>query len=112
MNDILHSVILRLAVKFTATCSVQKLRKDIFPAASGLYGAPCQNHDLISDIQNAFLVGNDDQGIVGVAVQFLKYLDQIVEAPEINPCLRLVEDGQRSVSGDNGGDLGLRLRPG
>ena len=50
-------------------------------------------------------MGDDDKGIAAFTVHFFKDLYQIVEAPQIDPCLRLIEHGQRCVAGNDCGDL-------
>ena len=50
-------------------------------------------------------MGDNDQGIVTVTVHFLKYLNQVVKAPQVNAGFRLVKDGEGRVAGDDGGDF-------
>ena len=50
-------------------------------------------------------MGDDNQGIFAGGMHFLKHLDQIVKAPQIDAGLGLVKDGQRGVSGDDGSNL-------
>ncbi len=49
---------------------------------------------------------------MGVGVmQFLKYLDQIVETPQVNARFRLVKHRQRGVPGQDGGDFNALQLP-
>ena len=43
-------------------------------------------------------MGDDNQGIFAGGMHFLKHLDQIVKAPQIDAGFGLVKDGQRGVS--------------
>ena len=52
-----------------------------------------QLYDLICNIQDPFLMRDDDDGTVFyVSPHLLKYLDQILETPQIYACFRFIED--------------------
>ena len=50
-------------------------------------------------------MGNDDHGGAALTVDLLEGLRQPGEGPQVDACLRLVEDHQVGVPGQNGGDL-------
>ena len=79
----------------------------------GLNGAVGNDHDLIRNVQDALLMGNDNERIAACLVELLKDLDQNAEAPQINSGLRLIEHGKGRVAGDDGSDLNtLKLAAG
>ncbi len=61
--------------------------------------------DLVGDLQNALLMGDDDHGAVQCAAQTLEDGDEVVETPQVDAGLRLVEDGQPRVAQKHRGDL-------
>ncbi len=61
--------------------------------------------DLVGDLQNALLMGDDDHGAVQRAAQALENGDEVVETPQVDARLRLVEDGQPRVAQKHGGNL-------
>ena len=50
-------------------------------------------------------MGYDQDGTVGVLPHALKHLNQVLEAPQINACLRLVKHGKLGSPGNNSGNL-------
>src|SRR5699024_5614543 len=84
----------------------QQPGQDLVPGALLGHLAGGQDDDLVGDVQNAFLVRDDDDGAVGVLLLHpLKDLDQVLEAPQVDAGLRLVKDGQLLPAGQDGGDL-------
>ncbi len=61
--------------------------------------------DLIGDLQNTLLVGDDEQGALHLAPQALEHVDQIGKAPQVDAGLGLVEQGELGVAGQHRGDL-------
>src|SRR5699024_132984 len=61
--------------------------------------------DLIRNSQNPLLMGNDQNGTFNIASHLLKYLDQILETPEINSRFRLVKNRKFRSSGKDRGNL-------
>ena len=52
-----------------------------------------RNHDdTIRNIQDSLLMGNNYDGAVDFPAHLFKYPNQVVEAPEVDPRLRLVEN--------------------
>ena len=80
--------------------------QDLLPAAvSGDLSVP-QNDDLIRYFQDALLVGDDHDGtVVDLCAHFFEDLDQILEAPEIDACLGLIEDREPGAACQHCGDL-------
>ena len=72
-----------------------KLRKYLFPRSLTDYFSVSQNNDLIRDIEDPLLMGNDKDGTVfDLFSQIREDLDQILEAPEVDARFRLVKDGK------------------
>ena len=72
-----------------------ELRQDLFPRSLTGYFSVSQNNDLICDIEDPFLMGNDKDGTVfDLFSQIREDLDQILEAPEVDARFRLVKDGK------------------
>ncbi len=67
--------------------------------------AVAHHNDLVRQGDDALLVGDDDHGAVARGVDLLKGLRQPGEAPQVDARLRLVEDHQLGVPGQDRGDL-------
>ena len=50
-------------------------------------------------------MGDDHDRAIGSLPHFLKHLDQVLEAPEIDTGLRLVKHRKLCAPGQDGGDL-------
>ena len=51
----------------------------------------CDHNDLICYIKDPLLMGNDQDRSVDLFTHLFKYLDQTVEAPQVDACLRLIK---------------------
>ena len=63
------------------------------------------DHDLVRQTDDALLMGDDDHGGPVLPVDLLEGLRQAGEAPQVDAGLRLVEDHEAALPGQNGGDL-------
>ena len=63
------------------------------------------HHNLVGDAQNALLVRDYDKRARKILAHILEYRDQILEAPQIDPGLRLVEYRQARVAREHGREL-------
>ena len=84
---------------------VEQFGEDLLLGAHGADTAVRDDHHLVGDVQDALLVGNDENGTAGTLVHFLEDLNEVLEAPEIDACLGLVKDRELGSSGVDHGDL-------
>ena len=72
---------------------------------NGGYAVFAGLEEIIGYIQNPLLMGDNQNRPVGVLAHTLKYLDQVLEAPQVNPRFRFIEHGQLGSPGQHSGDL-------
>ena len=65
-----------------------------------------QHHNLIRDLQDPLLMGDDDnRAVMDLLAHPLKDPDQVLEAPQVDSGLRLVKYGKLCLPGKHGRDL-------
>ena len=50
-------------------------------------------------------MADDQDAAAGLLVHLFKHADEVLEAPQVDACLRLIEDGQLGAAGQHHGDL-------
>ena len=61
--------------------------------------------DLVRDIEDALLVGDDQNGTTLTLVHILKDVDEVAKTPQVDTGLGLVKDGQLGAARQYGRDL-------
>ena len=67
-------------------------RKDIFSETFRLDLSIVDHHDPVRHADDLLLMGDDDQTLFFLLMDLLKLPDQHREAPEIDPCFRLIKN--------------------
>ena len=77
------------------------------PAVSAMadHLAPGDHDDLIGQVDDPLLMGDDDDGVLPGAVEHAEGLRQFGKGPQVDARLRLVKDEQAAGPGQDGGDL-------
>ena len=78
-----------------------------FPVPEDRYAnlAVGQHNNAVGNVQNALLVGNDDDGAPRACPKIAENLNQILEAPQVNAGLRLVKQGKLGPTGHAHGNF-------
>ena len=100
------SVLLRHPAGRRNARRVRERREELVRGTPAIDPSVLQDHDLVGDLQNALLVGNDDdRAVADLAAHLAEDLDEVLEAPEVDPRLGLVEDRQFRAPRDHRRDL-------
>ena len=60
---------------------------------------------MVGDTQDAFLVGNNEDGVVFVDAEGIETFDEVLEAPQVYAGFWFVEDEEGGFLGDEEGDF-------
>ena len=63
------------------------------------------HHNLVGQVDDALLVGDDDDGVLPPVLEHTEGLREFGEGPQVNAGLRLVKDQQAAGPGQDGGNL-------
>ncbi len=84
---------------------VEQLGQNLVLCADGADAAARDDHHLVGNVQDALLVRDDENGALLALVHLFEDLDEVLEAPEVNARLGLVEDRELGAAGVDHGDL-------
>ena len=84
---------------------MEQLGEDLLLGALGADAAARDDDDLVSNVQNSLLVGDDEDGAAGALVHLLKDFNEILEAPEVDARLGLIKNGKLGATGVDHGDF-------
>src|SRR5699024_8819960 len=85
--------------------AAQQGGQDLGAGAGFLDAAVLDDDDAVGDVQDAFLMADDEDAAPGLFVHLLKNADQVLEAPQVDARFRLVEDRELGAAGQHHGDL-------
>ena len=83
----------------------ENLWQHLFSGASVPELSVSDHDDLIGNIEDTLLMGNDHNIAMVLLMELFKNLDQILEAPQVDPSLRLVKNSHGGIPRHNCGDL-------